>query len=269
MLDLIFDMLPRRYIEEWKEFSPWQEDSQVEQDLIIEKAILELFSDEFLRERLAFRGGTALHKLYLKPQVRYSEDIDLVQINPEPIKDTLTKIREQLDFLGKPSIRQATNNNIIVYRFESEIPPVIRMRLKIEINCREHFSVLGYKTYRQSIQNSWVNGSCELVTFEAEEILATKLRALYQRRKGRDLYDLYSALTHLKLDIQSLVMCYKKYMAHSVNNPPTSKQFLQNMEQKLLEPDFKGDIYGLLRPGINYEQAEAFELIKTEILEKL
>jgi hypothetical protein len=63
MLDLIFDMLPRRYIEEWKEFSPWQEDSQVEQDLIIEKAILELFSDEFLRERLAFRGGTALHNL--------------------------------------------------------------------------------------------------------------------------------------------------------------------------------------------------------------
>ena len=40
-------MIPRRYIEEW--------------------------------------GGTALHKLYLQPQVRYSEDIDLVQINSEPI----------------------------------------------------------------------------------------------------------------------------------------------------------------------------------------
>ena len=32
-------MLPRRYIEEWKEFAPWPEDAQVEQDLVIEKAI--------------------------------------------------------------------------------------------------------------------------------------------------------------------------------------------------------------------------------------
>ena len=73
-------MLPRRFIEEWKEFAPWSEDAQVEQDLVIEKALLELFSDPFLQERLAFRGGTALHKIFLKPQVRYSEDIDLVQI---------------------------------------------------------------------------------------------------------------------------------------------------------------------------------------------
>ena len=131
-------MLPRRYIEEWKEFAPWSEDSQVEQDLVIEKAMLNLFSDPFLKERLAFRGGTALHKLFLKPQVRYSEDIDLVQIKREPIKDTLSTIRKQLDFLGKPSVKQKANNNTLVYRFESEIPPVINLRLKIEINCREH-----------------------------------------------------------------------------------------------------------------------------------
>jgi|GEM_PF-3147882 len=81
-------MLPRRYIEEWKEFAPWPEDAQVEQDLVIEKALLELYSDPFIQERLAFRGGTALHKIFLKPQVRYSEDIDLVQIKGEPIKDT-------------------------------------------------------------------------------------------------------------------------------------------------------------------------------------
>ncbi len=96
-------MLPRRYIEEWKEFAPWPEDAQVEQDLVIEKALLELYSDPFLQDRLAFRGGTALHKIFLKPQVRYSEDIDLVQIKGEPIKDTITAVRKQLAFWGKPS----------------------------------------------------------------------------------------------------------------------------------------------------------------------
>ncbi len=262
-------MLPRRYIEEWKEFALWPEDAQVEQDLMIEKAMLELFADPFLKERLAFRGGTALHKIFLKPQVRYSEDIDLVQIKAEPIKDIITAIRKQLAFLGKPVLKQKANNNTLVYRFKSEIPPVINLRLKIEINCREHFSVLGYKEIEHSIKNTWASGSCNLITFEAEEMLGTKLRALYQRKKGRDLFDLYYALTNLDLDTNTLIKCYKEYMAFSVDKPPTQKQFLLNMEEKLQDPDFEGDIYGLLRPGVDYDQTKAYELIKTELIEKI
>ncbi|PCJ83982.1 MAG: nucleotidyltransferase [Flavobacteriales bacterium] len=262
-------MLPRRYIEEWKEFAPWPEDAQVEQDLVIEKALLQLFSDPFLQERLAFRGGTALHKLFLKPQVRYSEDIDLVQIKEEAIKDTLAAVRKQIDFLGKPSVKQKANNNTLVFRFESDIPPVINLRLKIEINCREHFSVLGYKEVEHTVENTWASGSCTLTTFEAEEMLGTKLRALYQRKKGRDLFDLFHALTNLELDIEALIKCYKEYMAFSVDKPPTQKQFLLNMEEKLQDPDFEGDIYGLLRPGVEYDQSKAYELIKTGLIEKI
>jgi len=65
-------MIPRPYIAKWQEHAPWREFSQVEQDLIISRALVEIFSDEFLRENLAFRGGTALHKLYLNPASRYS-----------------------------------------------------------------------------------------------------------------------------------------------------------------------------------------------------
>ena len=262
-------MLPRRYIEEWKKFAPWPEDAQVEQDLVIEKTLLELFSDPFLQDRLAFRGGTALHKMFLKPQVRYSEDIDLVQIEAEPIRDTLAAIRKQLDFLGKPKIKQKTNNNTLIFRFESEIAPVINLRLKIEINCREHFNVMGYKKIEHIIENTWVNGSCKLITYEAEEMLGTKLRALYQRKKGRDLFDLFHALTNLDLDTSALIKCYKEYMAFSVNRLPTKKQFLLNMEEKMQDPVFEGDMYSLLRPGIEYDQTKAYELIKTELIEKI
>ncbi len=262
-------MLPRRYIEEWKKFAPWPEDAQVEQDLVIEKTMLELFSDPFLQDRLAFRGGTALHKMFLKPQVRYSEDIDLVQIEAEPIRDTLAAIRKQLDFLGKPKIKQKTNNNTLIFRFESEIAPVINLRLKIEINCREHFNVMGYKRIEHIIENTWVNGSCKLITYEAEEMLGTKLRALYQRKKGRDLFDLFHALTNLDLDTSALIKCYKEYMAFSVDRLPTKKQFLLNMEEKMQDPVFEGDMYSLLRPGIEYDQIKAYELIKTELIEKI
>lgn len=262
-------MIPRRYIEEWKEFAPWPEDAQVEQDLIIEKAVLQLFNDPFLQQRLAFRGGTALHKIYLKPQVRYSEDIDLVQVNAEHIGETINAVRNQLNFLGKPIVQQKANNNSLVYRFRSEIAPIINMRLKIEINCREHFTVLGYKKIDYGIKNTWGTGECTLLSYEAEEMLGTKLRALYQRKKGRDLFDLYHAITNLDLDTDILIKCYKKYIAFSVNKPPTKAQFLLNIEDKLQNPDFTGDIYALLRPGVEYDQNKAYEIIKTELIEKI
>ncbi|MDR0830669.1 MAG: nucleotidyl transferase AbiEii/AbiGii toxin family protein, partial [Prevotellaceae bacterium] len=91
-------MVAKRAIEEWKKNYRWQSDVMVEQDLIICRALVTLYSDKYLAEHLAFRGGTTLNKLYLHPQPRYSEDIDLVQINAEPIKETMDRIREVLSF---------------------------------------------------------------------------------------------------------------------------------------------------------------------------
>ena len=152
-------MIPQRYILEWKSVAPWTNEAQVEQDLVISRALVEMFSSPLIRETLAFRGGTALHKLYIQPQVRYSEDIDLVQIKPAPINPILKEIRERLVFLGtKRTVKQHIHNNTVIYRFESEFPPVIDLRLKIEINTREHFSVLGLKQTPFQVTNSWFTG---------------------------------------------------------------------------------------------------------------
>jgi predicted nucleotidyltransferase component of viral defense system len=262
-------VIPRRYIEEWKAFAPWPNDAQVEQDLIIERALVEMFSDEIIRNSLAFRGGTALHKIFMKPQVRYSEDIDLVQISAGPINPVLIRIREKLKFLGlKRSVKQNGNNNTIVYRFDSEIPPVISLRLKIEINCREHFNVLGVKEVPFHVENSWFTGTCNIISYELEELLGTKLRALYQRRKGRDLFDLYWAITNNNLDFEKLIHCYHEYMEFVVKQLPTKKMFLLNMDEKIIDPEFTGDIFGLLRPGVQYDNKEAYEVVKS-IIEKL
>ena len=85
-------MINRTAIQQWSEHAPWIDNAQIEQDLIICRAFVSIFSDEFLVSQLAFRGGTALHKLYLSPQPRYSEDIDLVQINPDPIKPIIYRL---------------------------------------------------------------------------------------------------------------------------------------------------------------------------------
>lgn len=255
-------MIPRRYIEEWRQNAPWPDNTQVEQDLVIERTLIEIFSDDLLRENLAFRGGTALHKIFLKPQVRYSEDIDLVQIKEGAIKPLLERIRERMKFLGtKRSVKQNVNNNAIVYRFESEIPPVVNLRLKIEINCREHFSVLGLNKVKYETESTWFKGSCYIITYELEELLGTKLRALYQRRKGRDLFDLWWAAINRDINIEKLSRCYTEYMQFVVDKPPTVKQFLQNLDEKKVDHEFEQDIKGLLRPGVEYQQKRAIEWI--------
>ena len=260
-------MIPRRYIEEWKEFAPWPENSQVEQDLIIERALVAIFSDPFLNENLAFRGGTALHKLFLKPQARYSEDIDLVQIKTGPIKPILVKLRECLVFLGtKRNITTSIHNNTVEYRFETEIAPIIKMRLKIEINCREHFTVLGLQQVPFKVQNGWFNGECMINTYNIEELLGTKLRALYQRRKGRDLFDLNFALTKLDIDVAKLIQCYKEYINFSDGVSPTGKMFITNMVEKMSDGEFRNDIFTILRPEVEYDNDLAYKKISEQII---
>ena len=133
-------MIPQFAIQEWREQVPWETPAMVEQDLIICRALVDIFSDEFLRENLAFRGGTALHKLYLSPQPRYSEDIDLVQINPGPIKPILYRLGKVLSWMPDRVTKPRRYNNTVLFRMESEVPPIQPIRLKVEINCYEHFS---------------------------------------------------------------------------------------------------------------------------------
>lgn len=195
--------------------------------MVICRALIEIFSDEWLAGSLAFRGGTALHKLYLHPQQRYSEDIDLVQVRAEPIKETVQRLQTALAFLGESSVKPRRDGTQIICRFDSEFPPSVRLRLKVEANTREHFNVLGLLQYPFEMKSSWFEGSCNLTTYRLEELLGTKLRALYQRKKGRDLFDIFLALTQKPdLDRDALLNSYRKYMMFSVEKPPTRREFI-------------------------------------------
>jgi predicted nucleotidyltransferase component of viral defense system len=262
-------MINRASIIQWRTQAPWNTNEQVEQDLIICRALIAIFSDEFLAGRLAFRGGTALHKLYIFPQSRYSEDIDLVQIDSGPIKPILSRLGEVLDFLPDKVVKQKRYNNTMLFRMESEIPPIVPIRLKIEINCFEHFNELGLVKVPFFMKNSWFSGDCELTTYVLDELLGTKLRALYQRKKGRDLFDLYKALTLREVNPERIIRCYKRYMDFVVATPPTHKQFIQNMESKMTDPDFLEDMENLIHFDEPYDIQEAYRIVKEKIIDRL
>ena len=100
----------------------------------------------------------------------------------------------------------------MLFRVESEIPPTVQIRLKVEINCFEHFNVLGLTKFPFKVENSWFTGETDITTYHFEELLGTKLRALYQRKKGRDLFDLYIPLQRKEEVVEKVVQCYMKYL---------------------------------------------------------
>ena len=263
-------MVDRSYINEWKTSdAPWRTSDQVEQDLIISRTLVAIFSDDYLRAHLAFRGGTALTKLYLKPAPRYSEDIDLVQIKAEAIKPIMQRLDEVIDYFDIPRRTQVKGHGAkAFYRFESESDN--RLRLKIEINCQEHFHIFPHEEVHFEVINDWFTGEAGLTTYNLNELLGTKLRALYQRKKGRDLFDLFYASQVANIDIDTIVMCFKEYMAQGSGlKPPTQKQFLMNIVNKEQDADFTSDMSLLLRPEIKYDQTKAFEWIKDEVASRL
>jgi len=263
-------MIPKPYIAKWQEHAPWKQFYQVEQDLVISRALVEIFSDEFLRENLAFRGGTALHKLYLNPAPRYSEDLDLVQIKPGPIKPIMERLKDVITFFEEPRKTQVKGHGAkALHRFISEYEE-IRLRLKIEINCKEHFNVLDWVDFPFEVESEWFSGKAAIRTYSINELLGTKLRALYQRSKGRDLFDLDYSRLNMKLDINQIIKCFKEYTIFATGKrPPTKKEFLMNIEEKENNPDFTGDMEGILRPEIKYNQETAFEWLKNVVIEKM
>lgn len=260
-------MIPKAYITEWSKSAPWQQNFQIEQDLLIERIIIELYQDEFLRNNLAFRGGTAMHKLFLRPQARYSEDIDLVQIKPGEIGDILSRIRTRLTFMGEANYFHSGHNNTLKFKYMSEFEN-LQLKIKIEVNTREHFSSHGFINVPYNTNGSYFSGESSITTYRPEELLATKLRALYQRKKGRDLFDIWYALQILPIDTIKVIEAFKIYMEQSQTNV-TAKQFILNMETKMKSRQFQGDLIGLLRNTVSYEPESAWEIVKTELVDKI
>ena len=255
-------MIPRAYVIEWQHTVPWLADEQIEQDLILSRILIELFQNEFLKEQLIFRGGTALNKLYSPSPVRYSEDLDFVQKSAGPIKKIVKTIQSIIDpWLGKSKTDPRKDGFRIYYSFTPESDPEGKKRIKIEINTREHFSVFPIQEIDFEVKSQWFMGKCKLNTYELHELIGTKLRALYQRKKGRDLFDINWALRHHDISFENIIKSFYAYMeygGHSV----TAKQYLSNLENKLKDPIFCHDIDNFKRSDIEYDIHNAFENIK-------
>lgn len=262
-------MISKAFIQEWKSQAPWRRDYQVEQDLILSRCLVEIYNCQSVKDTIAFRGGTALQKLFVKTPFRYSEDIDLVQIKKEPIGKALDDIRGKLDpiFPKKPQVNRKEGRVTLIYRFESADTPAIPLKLKIEINIAEHFNVFPLSKAPFEVSSKWFSGKAECLTYDLNELMGTKIRALYQRKKGRDLFDLYWVSKNRKdFTVKEAIKAFEKYIEYE-GNKISRAEFEKNLAAKKASLAFGADVEPLLpiQEQKNFDTAEAFRVIETEI----
>jgi predicted nucleotidyltransferase component of viral defense system len=259
-------MIPDFCLTEWRQQTPWVEDYQVEQDLLISRALISLYERPRLKNSLVFRGGTALHKLYIQPAARYSEDIDLVQIVAEPIGQILDEIRSALDWLGEPTRKLTERSVKLFYRYTALDNS--KRKLKIEINTTEHYHFSDLVDCDFSVKNSWFTGNLKLRTYQLNELMGTKMRALYQRRKGRDLFDLWLALKDNLIDPQAVIDIYMQHCERE-GNKVTRALFEKSMADKLRYDEFRHDIAALLANEKSWMFEDAHSMVQEKLIRLL
>lgn len=263
-------MVPQAALNAWSQHAPWQDQLDIEQDLILSRAIVEIANHSLLGGELAFRGGTSLHKLHASRPWRYSNDLDYVRTTRGPLKDIMTALRETMHAIGLEEASYGIKDDIVNMKFDARPTGGLgRLRVKLEINIRETTPCFELIRRPYAVSNPWFSGRAEVLTFALEELLGTKLRALYQRRKGRDLFDLWLGLTQLDADPASIIVAYQHYLALSevVIEPA---ELARNLEEKLTHDGFVRDLDQLLRqPPDGYSPPVAAAAVREHLLGRL
>jgi hypothetical protein len=229
------------------------------------------------------RGGTVLHKVHLAPAARYSEDIDRVLVGdrpPDHVEKALNRVLHPL--LGKPrtnmwakvvlAVRNWTMPSEILrleWFYRPTFSPQEEAKLKIEVNCTERrpfYDVMDL-VYAPA-------GTDEIVlkSYDIDEMLGTKMRALLQREQGRDLFDLWWAL-HLSgqgharhaANPARVVAAFNHYMERE-GSVVRREQFRDLLDQKLTLRKFRHDMDAMLRLGLPPYEIDAARAAVEQVL---
>ena len=231
-------MIPAPAITAWGLTRPWPTRTSIEQDLILARLIVEIYHHPALRDELVFRGGTCLHQIHLPSPLRYSEDLDFVRRTHSGVGDIFTALREIAATVGL-DVRGTTvgEHPKIRLRAISETD-ALPLNVKIEFNTHETSPARDLERRPFTVDNSWFTGTADVLTFRTPELVATKLRALYQRKKGRDLFDLWLALTQLDIPATEIVACFAPYRPDGY----TTTRAIDNLREKQHDPTFRHDL---------------------------
>jgi len=234
-------VINRLDIERWRHVVPWTSDDLLEQDLVLSRLIVEIANHPFLGDELVFRGSTCLHKVWLDRPWRYSEDLDYVRRTAGGVGEILDALRDIADVVGFDRVRTDIRRHPKI-RLDSTFVNGGPMRIKVEMNTFERSPARPIERVPFGVDSPWFSGSARVATFALEELTATKIRALYQRRNGRDLFDMWLAVEHAGVAPESVAACFAPYRPERW----TPALALENLAAKLSDERFASDLAALV-----------------------
>jgi predicted nucleotidyltransferase component of viral defense system len=282
-------LIPLSEITAWRNHAPWPDDMQVEQDLLLSRAMAAIFSDDFLSGQVAMRGGTVLHKVHLAPAVRYSEDIDLVLVGNRPKRHIEKALRRVMEpHLGPPresawaavklTIRNLTMKSDILrmaWNYRPTISPQQEATLKIEVNCNEKTPFFGIVDLPFPSSSPLVP-QATLKSYDIDEMLGTKMRALLQRQQGRDLFDLWWAWNRslagqsaFLIQPDRVVAAFNDYMTRE-GTTVGREEYTKELDAKMTLTKFQRDMDGMLHQNAQtYDIVTARQIVQETFVDRL
>ncbi len=235
-----------------------------ELDYRLTQALAAIYSDPWLRETLYLKGGTALNKLFFLTTNRLSIDLDFNAVGP---KSQVLQGRERLvarvgELLTNQDASYQIRHSYTYAQSTLQVSyaPVgggARQRLKLEISTTERVAILGREERLLAAPDD--KEPMTISTYRLEEQASTKLRALYGRQKGRDIFDLYH-ISAFPLDERAVrkLTLYYFYHARMIFDYAT---FRANLEEKLRRRAFADDVRGLIRSGEGFDWQQASQAV--------
>ena len=257
-------MITEADIAHWQRRVPWPTLEQVEQDLVLSRLIVEVASHPLLGDELVFRGGTCLHKVWLDRPWRYSEDLDYVRRTPGGVGEVLDAIREVAAIVGFDRVHTDVRRHPKV-RLDSTFVRGERMRVKVELNTSERSSARPTVTKPFEVDSPWFSGAADVATYALEELAATKIRALFQRKKGRDLFDLWLAVRQGGVSPAEVAACFGPYRPDGW----TAARAVANLEAKLADREFTADVERLVSDWPDGYTLEVAGQLARNVLEEI
>ena len=222
-----------------------------------------IYRDNFLAERLLMKGGTAINKLYLGETSRLSVDLDFNYIGPKEqvlkerktIREGLRTLLEEQDKSYATHWQPAYGQTTIKARFKPLAGQT--QSLKIEISHIERFPILP--SVQKQVKTP--NGLANAVTYTLEELTSTKLRALMERFKGRDIYDLYyiSPLKPNPTITRKMFLSYF-YKSRKIYNPNIH---YQGLAKRYENKSYVDDVSTFIKPTVKFNLGTAAKEVIT------
>jgi len=197
--------------------------------------VLEVITNSALGKTLIFKGGTAIHHCYLE-QYRFSEDLDF-SANQKPVElEEVRKVFADVDYLQikKDYLSEAT---IKIEKLQYAGPLTQPNSLKVEIDFLQNV-VLPPQTL--AYHNVW-GLEFSVAVMDIREICAEKIRAMSDRARYRDFYDMYLVLDTHNIDLKEVVELVKR---KEVRQPITKVNIEKNWQIVLTQKKKEmGQIY--------------------------